>query len=261
MPYICLARPDIPDGTVQVLDLKPNTSSRNLIYDPPGQTKYVNRVVNEAVRGTATGTTYGSANGLSAYLLDRVDPVGTPWTPALLVTLSNSIIAAVDAGTALDATAVDALINAANAGSSLAGGPSTGVLTELLSVVAGRGYDLPTGALKLTGGVWSAVQIGAFTTDTLHFGTTFAFGEIRPAAIGGDTVAVETKPIRHTYDGTEFQISLSAGHMLSFASGVTLFPDSDLANGSTQWQRVSSFPQEDNARVLTVYDDDGTVLA
>ena len=48
MPYICLARTDIPDGTLQVLDLVPNTSLRSNL-DPPGQTRYVNRVQNDPV--------------------------------------------------------------------------------------------------------------------------------------------------------------------------------------------------------------------
>jgi hypothetical protein len=49
MPYIILKRSDIPAATLQVLDLAPNTSQRNLIYDPPGQTKYVNPVQNDTV--------------------------------------------------------------------------------------------------------------------------------------------------------------------------------------------------------------------
>ncbi len=81
MPYICLAQNNIPDGTLQVLDLWPNTSQRNQSIDPPGQTRYVNRVQNEAVAiGTVAGvSTNGprARNGLSAYLADRVAPGGT----------------------------------------------------------------------------------------------------------------------------------------------------------------------------------------
>jgi len=84
MPYICLARNDIPDGTLQVLDLVPNTSLRNQSIDPPGQTRYLKRTrrVNvglDANTGVVTrgGGVQGSANfltGLEAYLLDRVEP-------------------------------------------------------------------------------------------------------------------------------------------------------------------------------------------
>lgn len=75
MPYICLARNDIPDGEVQILDLKPNTSQPQP-RTAQGQTKYVNR----AVSGTAAGslnaavantlTTTQTISGLTAYLLD-----------------------------------------------------------------------------------------------------------------------------------------------------------------------------------------------
>jgi hypothetical protein len=271
MPYICLARTDLPDGTVQILDLKPNSSNRNLIYEPEGQTKYVNRALNEPVHGTATGTTYGDANGLQAYLADRVEPVGTPWTTALLAQLATDILAYVDAGTAFTTTTpgddLDALIAAVNAGSSLSGGASTGVLTEILAVLAGRGYVLPTGSQKMTGGAWSAVQAGNFTEDVLHYGTTWQAGEIVPTdyaarIAGGDTVAVETKPTKYTYDGTHFQISLGTGHLLTFASGVTLFPDSDLVpHHPWEYQGTSNFPETANARVVTVYANDGTLLA
>ena len=57
MPYICLARADLPNGTVQVVDLTPNSSQRSEPYDPPGQTRYVNRVQNNPVYFTAAGVT------------------------------------------------------------------------------------------------------------------------------------------------------------------------------------------------------------
>ena len=49
MPYIIMKRDDIPAATLQVLDLDPNTSLRNLTLDVPGQTKYVNPVQNDDV--------------------------------------------------------------------------------------------------------------------------------------------------------------------------------------------------------------------
>jgi len=49
MPYIIMKRNDIPDGTLQVTDLEPNTSQRNLTLEPVGQTGYVNAVQNDTV--------------------------------------------------------------------------------------------------------------------------------------------------------------------------------------------------------------------
>lgn len=86
MPYICLARNDIPDGTLQVLDLWPNTSLRNQSIDPPGQTRYVNRTQRSAcavdantglVSGGAGNRALNGLTGLEAYLLDRVEPGAT----------------------------------------------------------------------------------------------------------------------------------------------------------------------------------------
>ncbi len=82
MPYICLARNDIPDGTLQVLDLWPNTSQRNPVVDPPGQTRYVRRARNQVVNfDPATGRANApreseTMDGLSAYIMDRVEPGG-----------------------------------------------------------------------------------------------------------------------------------------------------------------------------------------
>lgn len=75
MPYICLTRSDIPDGITQVLDLLPNASQRVPGYDPPAQTRYVNRVQNDPVT-LVTGVARGDKYGLAAYLLDTVEPGG-----------------------------------------------------------------------------------------------------------------------------------------------------------------------------------------
>lgn len=75
MPYIIMKRDDVPDGTLQVLDMEPNTSQRNYTLDAPGQTKYVNAVVNEPVVTLGAGpiTLFREAEGLSAWFLTRVD--------------------------------------------------------------------------------------------------------------------------------------------------------------------------------------------
>ena len=47
MPYICAARSDIPDGTIQVPDLLPNVSQAVPAISPAGQNCYVNRTQND----------------------------------------------------------------------------------------------------------------------------------------------------------------------------------------------------------------------
>lgn len=78
MPRICMKRGDIPAGFLQVLDLKPNTSQRNLVYQPVGQTKYVRPPDNGQVATTGAGpVTIGAAvSGLSAWIISN-----TPESP------------------------------------------------------------------------------------------------------------------------------------------------------------------------------------
>ena len=47
--YICMKRTDIPNGVLQITDLQPNVSQRNGSIDPPGQTKYINRLQNDTL--------------------------------------------------------------------------------------------------------------------------------------------------------------------------------------------------------------------
>lgn len=80
MPYIILKRDDIVTGTLQVLDLCPNESQRNLIYTPPGQTKYVDPVQNGSLTLVGAGpiNVRGDTRGLSAWFVTNVnDGTGT----------------------------------------------------------------------------------------------------------------------------------------------------------------------------------------
>lgn len=381
MPYICLARNDVPDGTVQVLDLMPNSSQRT-IYDPPGQTRYVNRVQGVLPLAGATGQTLTTGQGLVAYLADRVavgttatatgtftfatvvnpghtvsikgvpffnvavglpptpalqefdgssgddaaaaslalainDPAtqalllaalpvgvtvtaanipatplvtltaslpgvvgeavtlastgatilvgamtiagGTAWTASTLTARAAALIARMDAGLAMTLGDVNTVLGAV--GATFTAGGSTGVITELLSLLAGRGYTLPIGAVKFTGGVWDPTILGSFTHAGPKFDTVWSHGEFRPTFPNlhtGDVVQTENKPIRHTYDSTAFQVSLGAGHLAAMANGMTLFPDSVTHDLSAPLQ---PYDQVNNARLVTVYDDDGSLLA
>ena len=94
MPYIIMKRNDIPEGTLQVLDMDPNTSQRNLTLDVPGQTKYVNAAQNDTVvlyqpgGGGTPISLFREARGLGGWLGTNVnDGTGLPasgvMTPAL----------------------------------------------------------------------------------------------------------------------------------------------------------------------------------
>lgn len=192
MPYICMIRDDIPDGVLQVLDLYPNTSLRNQIYDPVGQTKYVNRVVNDTVGLNASFETSAEYKGLAAYLLDNVEdtPNGDALTAAQANTIAAAIIAAMDAGSASTLVAVDALIAATVAGSGLATGNSTGAIADVLKILAGGEYVLPAGEAVQSGGVFVVGPRGSFTTGQY----------------------------RATYDGFALSASLGEGALSEFTS-------------------------------------------
>jgi hypothetical protein len=192
MPYICMRRTDIPNGVLQVLDLVPNTSLRNLIYDPIGQTKYINRLVNDTVAALTANRTIASYEGLGAYLLDHVEDNVANVT--ITVTRANaaatSIIATMSAGGAVTLAVVNAALIAAGcgAGTQLNANGSSGAIADVLKILAGGQYVLPAGSL--VGGVAGGADLGAFTT-----GTYLA-----------------------TYDTGAFQISLGAGQLSVFTS-------------------------------------------
>lgn len=107
MPHICLARNDIPNGSVQILDLKPNTSQpqpRTAL----GQTKYVNRTMrgdaltvsgSSAISPAAAGYLSNTSNavattkiisGLTAYILDAVQPCNNAGSTARIRLVANA---------------------------------------------------------------------------------------------------------------------------------------------------------------------------
>jgi hypothetical protein len=192
MPYICLRRSDIPAGTLQVLDLWPNTSQRNQAIDPAGQTKYVNRYQNDtlAVSGGATVAAY---SGLAAYLVDHVvkNAANIPITAAVANLIAGDIAAAVDAGTAVTLAVVNASIQArtGDATSTLTTGNSNGTLADVLKICAGGEYILPAGTTVVTGAN-APVNAGSFTSGQY----------------------------RATYEGSALYSSIAEGQIAGFAS-------------------------------------------
>lgn len=175
MPYILMRRTDIPNGVLQVDDLKPNDSQRNYTLDPPGQSGYVRNIpVNNTVATAQPGgggtpiVTVRDYCGLAAYLIDNVeDSGGAAITAAEANTASAAIIARVQAGLAVTLADVDAALVAAGAtaGTGLEAGASTGSLAELLGLLMGAKYDLPGGSVvDTTGAAFNPVRQGAFAS-------------------------------------------------------------------------------------------------
>jgi len=267
MPYICLARNDIPNGTVQILDLVPNSSQKSAVYDPPGQTRYVNRVQNNPVYFTAAGATTKLVEGLSALLADLVDPGVGAWTQANQATVSAAIIARLDAGLSLEIADVNTIIQVSLAAATL---PAAN-LPDLLAILAGRTYAIAAGAIKGTGGVWSATQAGSFFESYRNPATEMVAGEITSGSIGGDLRYRERGGIRHTYALGSFTASIGDSTLVCFTGGSslpggiaspTLWPDSDRSpHYPWSMQGALAHAQTQVERVVTVYEDDGSLAS
>tara|TARA_B000000557_G_scaffold230394_1_gene203140 strand:- start:195 stop:938 length:744 start_codon:yes stop_codon:yes gene_type:complete len=247
MPFIIARRPEIQNGSVQITDLFPNVSQRNLVNDPQGQGPFYVRIPDLGKTGTyrtiiktnADGSYefLREARGLVAYLIANVeaDPVnnggaGPALTIAQATTAADNILARVRAGSTLAIGDINGILSAAdvvNAGTDLDGGTvvgsnSTGSLTELLSILAGETYSV-------NGGV--AIQDAAG-----------AKALVAHAALGSSMRTLVT-------NDSSWKISFSEGSL----QGLTTVRDA--VKGDLFAGVLSTSP------LLTVYNDDGSLYS
>jgi hypothetical protein len=187
------------------------------------------------------------------------------WTADLLNAAAAALIARMDAATApMTAVGINAALNAVVgiSGIDIEGKSSQASVAEILSVLAGRGYSVPHNTVKDPTGFSWILGHGSFKIAVPVFGTQMPHGEWRPASPTGDLDIRERKGIRYTVPGADFTVSLAQGTLAGFANGVTLFPDHSLTNfAPTFYQPGPKIAQVNNARLVVVYDDDGTILA
>lgn len=247
MPHICLARNDIPNGSVQILDLKPNTSQpqpRTAL----GQTKYVNRTVRgdmadptgAAALNLATANTVITTEdieGLTAYILDAIEPCNTASSSARInIALqpqpNDTIVFTTAAGAntvtfvngapganqvQLDAAPATAAGTSARLATFLQATPAFGVTTQY--VAASQNVDITTIA---TTGANSAIGL---TTVTAAPNTIFFYW-------GGNTVATtRTRSTQENFNlntinrvTAAIQALVDAGSALTGTLGSTLSP-------------------------------------
>lgn len=176
--YVVVRRTDIPQGTLQVLDLAPNESQRNSVLDTPGQTKYLNRFQNDTVATVVgAGGSIRAARelkGLAAYLIDHVEAGGlAAGVDALTYTEANAaaaaIVAVANAGTVLLLANMNSAIAGVVADTELTndgGSASTGSVEEVLMILSGDEYVVPAGAILDTdGSTFNPVVSGSFTAN------------------------------------------------------------------------------------------------
>lgn len=173
--FVCMRRADIPCGTLQVLDLEPNESLRNLVYTTPGQTKYLRQPQSDTVVTHAAGAdivTNAEYRGVAAYLIDHVVASGVApgigtgaMTAANANTAATNLITRMRNGLAMAVSDVNTVLSAVVANTGLATGGSSGTILGLLAVLSGAEYVVPAGTAVQTGANKNAAS-GAFDATT-----------------------------------------------------------------------------------------------
>lgn len=222
MPHIVMKRDDIPDGTLQILDLAPNESQRNLVQQPFGQTKYVNAAQNDTVvlQGAGPIITSVAASGLAAWFVTTIDDGGgAALTAAEANANAAAVLALVGYGN-LSSAAGD--VDVATVNAAITGTLSAGQHAQMMQILAGRPYTVPAGVQVDSDGSTFAVDpaVGADGGP--------AFGEFRPTL---DTSAL----------------------VLSFAEGRL----SGFLRNDFEYQGVGG----SNGEAVVVYNDDGTLFS
>jgi hypothetical protein len=224
----------------------------------------------------------------------RLARAAEAWDAATVTAAVAAVLARMDAGTAdMNLAGINVAL-LAGASAELTGAAATsasvGTVAELLQVLAGRTYRVPAGGLKFTAvtapdtaHAWSATLRGSFTTPNPTWDTDMLSGEWGATtagakylktggnddsptfAGGGDVVNNDVGGARQTFDSTAFQASVLSGQLFRYANGISLFPDPDVQafvdrrhpNGPAALARVAPLV---NQRIVTVFDDDGTLL-
>lgn len=177
--FIVPRRNDIDGMNMQVTDLRPNTSDRNLIYDGAGQTGYLKWSLDTPDTTTVEGDSFvsGSTNtsplaaladddttgggndvqattaaqfGLLAYIQDRIQPGGVasatadPATPTEALNMADALTALVEAGSDLTLTDINTALSGVVADTDLDGAAansrSFGSVEDILRILSGEVY-------------------------------------------------------------------------------------------------------------------------
>lgn len=257
--YICVARNDLDANGLQVLDLKPNDSQRNYIYDGLGQTSYLSFLVQHDTVATHTPGagvlhTDGLYYGLAAYLIDNVDDQTAghlTLTAGKANAISALILARVGLGQSLTLATINAAIVAGGAvGSGLtngtpAGSQSVGSVAAVLSICQGLVYRLPNNSVISDGA-------GVFHNPHVPVGAFAAYGDSDYRAMKG-------------FEATgELLISCASGVLSKLKAATYVWLNPLFTYGATgtafRANGTTVIPTTGVAPAVVVYDKDGNVL-
>ena len=221
--YAVQLRNDLPQGVLQVLDLKPNTSQRNSIYDVEGKTGYVRADLSvdlsEPTIGDDGGLNKifdGASTGLVAYLIERVEntvpATDTHLTVAQAQRCASLIIADVLSGTDIDSARI----------------------TVHLTAICGGAVDLVGSLADSWGSVEDVVKILAGYTYTIADATTLAL-------VASDEFVVEASRSAKgsfsafsgilPFQGSAFNNSLASGNLSQYTSSSYSVSNSKAVSG------------------------------
>ena len=168
--FVCRLRTDLPAGAVQITDLLPNTSQRNLVYQPVGQSGYCPPLYqDDTVTGNvAANVTTKALSGLAAWAADGIavggsgDGISAANADAIADAIFAKAQAMVAAGTDLNTAAVNAAISTVVAASGIGVGASLGTLVQVLRILAGEVYTVPSGTTVNPAVAYKGALAGAF---------------------------------------------------------------------------------------------------
>ncbi len=295
--FICLARNDIPEGVLQILDLKPNSSlSAREGSGKPGQTGYMAHLPQTAdtaadTPGDVLTVVDNPEYGLAAYLMDNVE--NQTGDVALSVAVSNAtkdaIMALVAAGSPVTVAAVNNALVAngvANAGAlteliGAGASNSTGTLEDVLRILSGEVYRVPVGAVSDADQAFKVARSGAFVTranvvSPFSVSGVQSGGSVRGRSAFSTPVVPNTVPtqsglqdtafrdIRRVLDTGDLHRSAGTGALDSLNQATFTWQNAAFTygGGATPAQDVAGndIPTTFQGRAVVVYAADGSVI-
>jgi hypothetical protein len=270
--YILARRNDLDGVNMQVTDLRPNTSQRNLIYEGPGQSGYLKYSYDQPGVTTVSGDSYGGGSlttapllapvdadttgggddveatvvaqfGLTAYLQERIEAGGlaagtAPPTPAEALSMANAISALVEAGSALTLTTINAALAGVVASTELdstGGSASFGAVEDVIRLLQGQAYRVRgLTIINDVGGVFQTLAQRQTFVDNQDSAATGLVFYAEGEFLADD--AAGFRNLRNIVPSGSLRISLHEGVLSGFADAAFDFlnPAFAYAAGTTQ---------------------------
>ena len=227
--YAVQLRNDLPQGVLQVLDLKPNTSLRNSIYEGEGKTGYVRNDLSVDLSaptlsddGSGNKTFDGDSTGLVAYLIERVHNnaagADTHLTVAQAQRCASLIIIDVLNGVDIDSARITVHLTAICGGAVDLDGTadnSFGSVEDVVKILAGHTYTIADGS------IFALVAANAFQTEAQRTATAGSSQTGSFSAFSG----------KQLFQGTALSNSIASGNLAQYSSSSFSLSNSKTLSG------------------------------